>query len=288
MKCAYGWKGDVEGLSWIQTIILSAVQGFTAFFPFSSTGFRMILCQLLGLPLDGSGLELLEGLLYLSCLFPILLVFRKEFRAALGGGENRSQRKPEGRKHRNGLLRRFALLVFAGALPLLLVLPAQGLLASWRGSLLFAACFMVLNGLLLFSCERIAHGTRKVRAATMADSLLMGSAQAISAVPGLSRTGLTVLVGIAQGMDESTSVAFSFLLGIPALLLAATSKLIEALRLGHTAFRPQYLAGMVLTAFCGYFALRLLRFVARKNAFGSLAYGSWGAGLLAFILYLTC
>lgn len=275
-------------MSWIQTIILSAVQGFTAFFPFSSTGFRMILYQLLGLPLDGSGLELLEGLLYLSCLFPILLVFHKEFRAVLGGRENRAQRKPEGRRRKNRLLRRFSLLVFAGALPLLLMLPVQGLLKSWRGSLLFAACFMVLNGLLVFSCERIAHGTRNVRAATMSNALLMGSAQAISAVPGLSRTGLTVMVGIAQGMDENTSVAFSFLLGIPALLLAAASKLIEALRLGHTAFRPQYLAGMVLTAFCGYLALRLLRFVARKNAFGSLAYGSWGAGLLAFILYLTC
>ena len=275
-------------MSWIQTIILSAVQGFTAFFPFSSTGFRMILYQLLGLPLDGSGLELLEGLLYLSCLFPILLVFHKKFRAVLGGRENRAQRKPEGRRRKNRLLRRFSLLVFAGALPLLLLLPVQGLLKSWRGSLLFAACFMVLNGLLVFSCERIAHGTRNVRAATMSNALLMGSAQAISAVPGLSRTGLTVMVGIAQGMDENTSVAFSFLLGIPALLLAAASKLIEALRLGHTAFRPQYLAGMVLTAFCGYLALRLLRFVARKNAFGSLAYGSWGAGLLAFILYLTC
>lgn len=246
----------------------------------------MVFCQLLGLPLDGSGLELFEALLYFSCLLPILLVFRREFFAALGGGGN--QKKPAGRRRQSGLTRRFALLVLVGSLPLFLLLPMRALLASWHKSLLFAACSMLVNGLLVFSCERIAHGTRRIRTATMTDALLIGSTQAISAVPGLSRTGLTTLVGIAQGMDESTSVAFSFLLGIPALLLAAIAKLIEALRLGHTAFQPQYLVGMVLTAVCGYFALRLLRFLARKNAIGSLAYGSWGAGLLAFILYLTC
>lgn len=146
---------------------------------------------------------------------------------------------------------------------------------------------MALNGLLLFLTDRVGHGKRDVRSATVADSLCMGLAQALSVVPGLSRTGLTMAAGILQGLSLEFSWKFSFLMAAPAMLLQSVVALLGALRSGASFCAP-YLAGMALAGLCAYLSLRLLRFAVRREAFGSFAYASWGTALLTFILYLIC
>jgi len=128
---------------------------------------------------------------------------------------------------------------------------------------------------------------RDVRSATVADGLCMGLAQALSIIPGLSRTGLTISAGILQGLEPEFSWNFSFLLAVPAMLLQSIIALFGVLGNG-IPLDWSYLAGMAVAGLCAYLALRILRFVIRRNGFGSFAYASWGMALLTFILYLIC
>ena len=97
----------------------------------------------------------------------------------------------------------------------------------------------------------------------------------------------TISAGILQGLEPEFSWNFSFLLAVPAMLLQSIIALFGVLGNG-IPLDWSYLAGMAVAGLCAYLALRILRFVIRRNGFGSFAYASWGMALLTFILYLIC
>ena len=140
---------------------------------------------------------------------------------------------------------------------------------------------------LLFLSDRLPRGTKTARNASMVDALLVGAAQAVAVVPGLSRSGTTIAAGMARGFDRSFAVKFSFLLSIPAVLGANVLSIADAVRAGiDTSLLPVYLVGVVVAMVSGYAAIGLLRFIARKGRFGGFAYYCWGAGLVTLILSL--
>ncbi|MFR1753264.1 MAG: undecaprenyl-diphosphate phosphatase [Oscillospiraceae bacterium] len=104
------------------------------------------------------------------------------------------------------------------------------------------AVFLALNGLLLFLTDRVGHGKRDVRSATVTDSLCMGLAQALSVVPGLSARDSPWPQGFA-GPEPGIFLKFSFLMAAPAMLLQSVVALLGALRSGASFCAP-YLAGM--------------------------------------------
>ena len=216
----------------------------------------------------------------------VCLVLRRELWACLRSFSSPPRRRGAGIQEEARLHRRLALLLLLGTLPMIPALLLQTR-AARLGTLPGVAVFLALNGLLLFLTDRVGHGKRDVRSATVADSLCMGLAQALSVVPGLSRTGLTMAAGILQGLSLEFSWKFSFLMAAPAMLLQSVVALLGALRSGASFCAP-YLAGMALAGLCAYLSLRLLRFAVRREAFGSFAYASWGTALLTFILYLIC
>ena len=265
-------------MSWLQILILGVAVGFGEIFPLSGPGVSAPVRQLLGLPLDGSGDRMYSALLRMAVWLAVCLVLRRELWACLRSFSSPPRRRGAGIQEEARLHRRLALLLLLGTLPMI---PAR------LGTLPGVAVFLALNGLLLFLTDRVGHGKRDVRSATVADSLCMGLAQALSVVPGLSRTGLTMAAGILQGLSLEFSWKFSFLMAAPAMLLQSVVALLGALRSGASFCAP-YLAGMALAGLCAYLSLRLLRFAVRREAFGSFAYASWGTALLTFILYLIC
>jgi undecaprenyl-diphosphatase len=104
-------------------------------------------------------------------------------------------------------------------------------------------------------------------------------------MPGLSRSGTTITAGIATGLDRRFAVKFSFLISIPAVLGANLIELIHAVKDGvDWSLLPKYLLGMAVAMVTGYFALRLLRYIANKGKFGWFAYYCWAVGALAILL----
>ena len=113
---------------------------------------------------------------------------------------------------------------------------------------------------------------------------MVGLAQAIAVIPGLSRSGTTIAVGLARGYRRSFAVRFSFLMSLPAVIGSFLLTLYKALRAGiNWKLVPVYLVGMVVAGVTGYFSIRLVKKLMDNNKFGKFAYYCWAVGLLALI-----
>ena len=119
------------------------------------------------------------------------------------------------------------------------------------------------------------------------DALLIGAAQAVSVLPGLSRTGLTVAAGLYRGAKAEFSLDYSFLLAVPFWLGAGIIRIIQGCVAGVTAARlPAYLAGAIVCVLAARFALARLRQLTRKKSWSHFAFYSWAAAVFSIFLFL--
>ena len=119
---------------------------------------------------------------------------------------------------------------------------------------------------------------------TLTDAILIGLAQAVAVVPGLSRSGTTISVGLARGLTGAFAVRFSLLLSIPAVLGATLVSIYRAISGGaNFTLLPTYLAGFVVAAAVGYFAIQFLRKIMADRKFIYFAYYCWGIGAVTLI-----
>lgn len=183
--------------------------------------------------------------------------------------------------------RRLLLLVIAGTLPLLLVLPFRAGLQDLSNDPLFIGGMLLLGGLALFLSGRVHGGDKDHRSATLPDALLIGLGQAVGMVPGLGRGLGCVTVGLGRRLDRQFAVEFSLLLAVASVFGAGIFDLAETVRFGlDTGLIPQYLIGMAAALAAGYGAACFLRALAKHNHLGNLCYYCWGLGLVTLGLGL--
>ena len=144
-----------------------------------------------------------------------------------------------------------------------------------------------MTGFLLFWSDRMGRGRKTARSATMLDALLVGVGQAIAVVPGLSRSGTSISVGLMRGFRRTFAVRFSFLMSIPAVLGANILSIVDAVQTGiEVSEIPVYIVGTIVAAVAGYFAIRMVNNLAGRGKFGAFAYYCWGVGAAAVITSL--
>ena len=145
---------------------------------------------------------------------------------------------------------------------------------------------LLVTGCLLFLSDRMARGTKTARTATVKDALLVGVAQGIATIPGLSRSGTTISAGMMLGFDRKFAVRYSFLLSLPAVLGATLLKVIDVAT-GEVevdlSLLPKYIVGMIVAGVVGYFAIQLVKMMADKGKFGRFAYYCWIVGAVALV-----
>jgi undecaprenyl-diphosphatase len=118
----------------------------------------------------------------------------------------------------------------------------------------------------------------------MTDALLIGLAQAVATIPGLSRSGTTISVGLARGLTGTFAIRFSLLLSVPAVSGATIWAIYRAFSGGADfSLLPSYLAGFVVAASVGYFAIQFLRRIMSSGKFGNFSYYCWGIGIITII-----
>jgi len=139
------------------------------------------------------------------------------------------------------------------------------------------AAALVVIGAIMIAAERRCHLHRSIRDLLWADALIIGMAQSLALVPGVSRSGATIVAALFLGIRRSDAARFSFLLGIPAVAGAGLYELKDALdSLGHEAWGP-ILIGCAAAAVSGYAAIAwLLRFLSRHEL---TAFGVYRIGL---------
>lgn len=271
-------------MTFLMAIILGFVQGVAEFLPISSSGHLSILQNWF------SGLEepdnLFNVLLHFATLIAVCVVYWRDIVAMITeffrGAACLVSREPK--RGPVPPARRLVMMVILGTLPLILVLPIEDKVEALGGSNLFVGFALLVTGVILFVSDRMARGRKNARTATVTDALLVGCAQAVAVIPGLSRSGCTISAGMAVGFERTFAVRFSFLLSLPAVLGATLLKVIDVVKEGvDPSLLPMYLVGMVVAGVVGYFSIRLVNLLAQKNKFGRFAYYCWAIGLVAVI-----
>jgi undecaprenyl-diphosphatase len=210
-----------------QAIVLGIVEGITEFLPVSSTGHLLAAEHLMGLPMatqeEKDALVGFTAVIQTGAILAAVLYFVRDILGLAGafvGGIVKRERSDEFRS---------ALAVLVGSLPIALV----GLALKDAIREMDTHLWVVAVGLIVFSgvfvvAERSARQDRGERTLSVRDGLVIGLGQCFALVPGVSRSGATISVGLMRGLDRVSATRLSFLLGIPALLGAGLLGLKDA------------------------------------------------------------
>ena len=277
-------------MSLLSSILLGLVQGIAEFLPISSSGHLAIAEHLLNVSGATEIPDFFDVLLHLGTLVAVFVAYWSDIRdmilELISGVRDLARRKtPDPIPP----ARRMILLIIVGTLPLFLVLPVKDLVEGLSDNMYFVAGALLVTGCLLFASDRVRHGRKTERSATLIDVLIVGVAQAIATCPGISRSGTTITAGCFVGFDRKFAVRFSFLLSIPAVLGANILTLKDAITENTIIVSeiPVYLVGVAVAAVVGYICIRLLKMIADKGKFGWFAYYCWAVGLIVLALTLV-
>ncbi len=246
----------------LQAFVLAALQGATELFPVSSLGHAVLLPALAAWHFDQAAPIFLPFLvmLHLGTAAALLVYFRAEWwLIALGvlgiGGAHQKQES-----------RRVFLLIVVATVPAVIIgLALQHFIARLFGTPSAAALFLIANGALLLAGERLrGRSGRTLDALTPKDALFIGLWQCLAFLPGISRSGATMVGGLARGIDHEDAAHFSFLIATPVILGAGVLEVPKLLHAGvpHGAFGISLMAAIVagVTAFASTaFLMRYFR-----------------------------
>lgn len=276
-------------MTYLMSAVLGFLQGVAEFLPISSSGHLSLFQHFFGMEEPDS---LFNILLHFATLIAVCVYYFQDvvemivefFRgvAALFSRTPSRGNPPEGR--------RLVLLVIVGTLPLFAVLPVESKIEMLGGSPVFVSCALLVTGCVLFLSDRYGGGRKTAKNATIKDALLVGLAQSVATIPGLSRSGCTISAGMAMGFQRKFAVRYSFLLSLPAVFGATLLKVIKTIKAAEPlaeGILPKYLLGMAVAGVVGYFSIRLVDLLASKGKFGAFAWYCWGAGLLFLVLSLV-
>jgi len=273
-------------MSVILALFLGLVQGIAEFLPISSSGHLSILQNLFRMDYNEESHLLFDVLLHLGTLVSIVAVYRVEIKEMITDGIEYLKLKSDSNADEPVTLKppgRALLFVLIGTLPLLVFffIPVSRLFFNTY----FIGFALIVTGCILYVSSRfIKEGNKTDKTMTITDAILIGLAQAIAVLPGLSRSGTTISVGLARGLTGAFAIRFSLLLSIPAVLGATIVAIYRAISGGADFSRlPMYLAGFVVAAAVGFFAIQLIRRVMSMGKFGNFAYYCWGIGIITII-----
>lgn len=273
-------------MNFISAILMGILQGVAEFLPISSSGHLALFQRFFGMENFEGTQMFFTVLLHFGTLISVFIVYWRdivdmirEFCLAVVG----LVRREEGGTPPPPA-QRMVMLIVVATLPLFVMILFKDAIEALFANTLLVSCALIVTGFILFFSDRMARGRKNAKNATVVDALIVGAGQALAIIPGLSRSGTTISVGMMRGFDRSFAVRFSFLLSIPAVLGATVLELKDAIEAGiDTSMLPVYLVGVVVSAVVGYFAIRLVKSLADKGKFGKFAYYCWAVGLGSFI-----
>ena len=279
-------------MSILLSLFLGLVQGITEFLPVSSSGHLSILQNLIGVKYSADDHLFFSVFLHLGTLISIIVVYRKEIGTMISEGIEFLRMRSDPDTDEPVVMKppaRALLFVIIGTIPMLVALIFMNSVKRLFLATGFIGFALIVTGGLLFVSEKyVKRGNKTDKTMTIVDSLIIGLAQAVAIIPGLSRSGTTITVGLARGLNPSFAVRFSLLLSIPAVFGATIVELYKAIRAGiNFSLLPAYLVGFVIAVVVGFFAIQLVRRIINKDGFSKCAYYCWGIGALAIILSLV-
>jgi len=241
------------------------IQGLTEFLPVSSSGHLVLVPALFGF--DEPGLAA-SVMLHLGTLVAVVAYYRSDLLRLL-----HLRADPEAR--------RVLMLLVVGTIPAAVIgFALRGPIETVFSEPWVVAVALMVTGVILLFSMLVAKGLRRLAEGRWTDAVVVGFAQAFALLPGISRSGMTITAGMAQGFQRREAARFAFLLSIPAIAGAALIDGVDLVREG--GFTADLLVGMAVAAVVGYLAIAgllrvltrvgLLPFAAYCLVFGAAAY----------------
>jgi undecaprenyl-diphosphatase len=272
----------LESLTLLVALLLGIVEGLTEFLPISSTGHLIVAGSLLGYV--GEQAKVFEIVIQSGAMLAVVWEYRRRFGQAIGGLAS------------SAAARRFALNLAIAFVPLAALGLAFGkaIKSALFHPLPVAVASIVGAFVILWAERRQRVRPAAVRVAEVddmsyADAFKVGIAQAFALIPGMSRSGATIIGGMLFGLSRKAATEFSFFLAVPTLVIAGAYSLWKERALVAAADTPAFAVGFVVSFVCALACIRwLIRYVSRHDfvpfawyriAFGAVvlatAWGGW-------------
>lgn len=267
-------------MSWIEAIILGALQGLTEFLPISSSGHLLIAPELFGWDDPGTSFT---AVVQLGTMAAVLLYFWRDL-VRIASTWTRSLFKKD---LRGTLDARMGWYIGVGTIPIGLAgIIFDDQIKTVARDLRLTASMLIIFGILLYIADRYGKMDKQEDQMTMKSAIIFGCAQALALIPGVSRSGATITAGRALGFDRGAAARFSFLLSVPAVVLSGLYEARDIGAEGAPEWGPTILATVVAFV-VGYGAIAwLLKWLSSH----SVAIFTWyrlALGVFIFILIGT-
>ena len=277
-------------MTWLQALALAALQGVSELFPVSSLGHTVIVPALLRWRIDRSDPSFLAFVvaLHLGTAIALLLFYRSDWIAivrALVASVVRGRFSEDSAE-------RIGWLLVVGTIPVgifgvFLEKPVRALF----GSTAIVAVFLVLNAFVMFAGEWLKRRERKhdraLASLTWAQALAVGASQSLALLPGISRSGASIVAGLVVGLDHSEAARYSFLLATPAIAAASLLEIPRLLEPSAQGVAGMALAGGVVAGVLAYASVAFLTRYFRSNDLRPFGWYCLAIGLVTLALTLA-
>ncbi|MBP3843941.1 MAG: undecaprenyl-diphosphate phosphatase [Prevotella sp.] len=277
-------------MNWIETIIISIVEGLTEFLPVSSTGHMIITQNLLGIPQGDPFVHAFTFIIQFGAILSVVCLYWKQFfqfdKTPAPEGSNWFQKL----KHRY----HFYWLLIVGVLPAVIIgllAKKSGLLDWLLDSVLVVAIMLVVGGIFMLFCDRLFNKGSDGNKVTEKRAFNIGLYQCISVIPGVSRSMATIVGGMTQGLTRKRAAEFSFFLAVPTMAGATLLDLLDLMK-EETSWATAHNITMLILGCVVSFVVALLAmkwFVAFLTKYGFKAFGIYRivVGSIIIVLLLT-
>ncbi len=265
-----------------QAVVLGIVQGLTEFLPISSSGHLVLFQNLFGMkePMLAFDIALHGGTLLaiLTFFYRDILDILKDFMSSIQGSFSK---KPSSSASISSPYRGLWACILITLIPTgIAAVFFRHLFETAFANLLFVAVAWFVMGVLLILSERFQKGQRDLSVIHFGDAFWIGVAQGVALLPGISRSGSTILAGMLLGIKKEDAAKFSFLIAIPAVLGA----IVMDLKAGFHYFASNMivvLTGFWVAAIVGYLVIRWLMALIRQGRFFLFGYYCIAVSLFA-------
>jgi undecaprenyl-diphosphatase len=269
----------------LQAVVLGVIQGLTEFLPISSSAHLRIYPEIFGWGDPGAAFT---AVIQIGTELAVLIYFWKDiwriFTTWL-----RSLFQPEYRGHLDA---RMGWYIIVGSLPIVILgILLKDVIESHFRSLWLVGTMLIVLGIILGIADRVGGTERKIKQMTLRHAVLMGCAQALALIPGVSRSGATLSMGRFLGYDREAATRYAFLLAIPAVIGAGVFELKDVPGADNPYGWGPTIVATVVSFVVGYAAIAwLLRWVSTRSytpfvvyrvALGALVLVLVGTGVIA-------
>lgn len=283
-------------MSWLQSILMGLIQGLTEFLPVSSSGHLALFKILFHVETD-TGL-LFDVLLHIGTLIAVFVVYFKDIISLIKeficividcifNLTALIRRDGTYRKIVSNGYRKFVVMIIVSTIPTGIIgYVGKDFVEMASEILLIPGICLIITAVLLTICDLAKDGSKKAKQASYGNALVIGIAQGIATLPGISRSGTTITACVLSGFDRKFAVKYSFILSLPAILGALVLELKD---IGDMAIAStdvaKYVVGMIVAAVVGYICIKAMLLVVRNRKFKYFALYCLVIGVISIIGY---